>query len=98
MYAADIKLTLMDSNSGSWNLNSLNSVLTQGMKQPLAGINTAYCYFGSWKSFFCWHIEDMNLSAINFLHSGKPKYWYGIRVADKQILENEAKLQFPARF
>ena len=98
LYAADIKLALMDHNAGAWNLNSLDSVLTQGMKFALPGVNTSYCYFGSWKSFFCWHTEDMELSAINFLHAGKPKYWYGIRPSDREILEHEAKVQFPSRF
>ena len=55
LYAADIHLNLMDHNAGSWNLDKLDSVLTQGMKSQLPGVNTSYCYFGSWKSFFCWH-------------------------------------------
>lgn len=88
----------MDQSSGSWNLNSLDSVLTEGMKYPLAGVNTPYCYFGSWKSFFCWHTEDMELAAINFLHAGKTKYWYGIQNGDRNILEEEARIQFPQRF
>lgn len=97
LYAADIQMTLMDQSSGSWNLNSLDSVLTAGMKYPLPGVNTPYCYFGSWKTFFCWHTEDMDLAAINFLHAGKTKYWYSISIGDRPILESEAKLEFPTR-
>ena len=98
LYAADVPMTLMDAGSGSWNLNSLDSVLTAGMKFPLPGVNTPYCYFGSWKSFFCWHTEDMDLAAINFLHAGKTKYWYAVRPADRDVVEEEARLEFPARF
>ena len=98
MYAADIKLNLMDESSGSWNLNSLSSVLSEGMKFPLPGVNTSYCYFGSWKSFFCWHTEDMELSAINFLHEGKPKFWYAVTPSHRKIIENEVRFQFSSKF
>lgn len=86
LYGADIKLSFMDDSAGAWNLNSLKSVLTSGLKDPLPGINTPYCYIGSWKTLFCWHTEDMELSAINFLHFGKPKFWYGVCSADRNIL------------
>ena len=29
-----------------------------------------------WKATFSWHIEDMNLSDTNIIHSGAPKTWY----------------------
>ena len=29
-----------------------------------------------WKTTFSWHIEDMNLSDTNIIHSGAPKTWY----------------------
>lgn len=78
----------MDETAGAWNLNHLNSVLTNSLNNPLPGVNTPYCYIGSWKTLFCWHTEDIELSAINYLHIGKPKYWYGIRNSDRTILEN----------
>jgi jumonji domain-containing protein 2 len=88
----------MDESAGAWNLASLKSVLTMGLKDPLPGVNTPYCYIGSWKTFFCWHTEDMELSAINFLHFGKPKFWYGVCSADRKILEKEAHSHFYENF
>lgn len=47
---------------------------------------------------FCWHKEDLDLSAINFLHEGKSKFWYCIPANQGHILEKEAKIHFPEHF
>jgi len=67
----------MDTDS-SWNLNNLDSTLARGLNIKISGVNKPYTYFGSWKTFFAWHKEDIDLSAINYLHYGKPKFWYCI--------------------
>ena len=51
------------------------------------GINEPYFYFGAWRTTFAWHTEDLNLPAINFLHYGKPKFWYSIGRHDGHLLE-----------
>lgn len=72
LYGADIKMSLMDVDS-SWNLNNLESVLEQGLRSRIPGVNEPYIYIGSWKTFFAWHKEDMDLYSTNFLHTGREK-------------------------
>ena len=61
------------------NINKLGSILDFVEKDygiSIEGVNTAYLYFGMWKSSFAWHTEDMDLYSINYLHFGEPKSWY----------------------
>lgn len=43
---------------------------SDGLEKKIAGVNTSYLYFGAWKTMFAWHKEDLDLSAINYLHCG----------------------------
>ncbi|KAI9304881.1 JmjC domain, hydroxylase-domain-containing protein [Cunninghamella echinulata] len=77
MYGADMIGTLFDSSVKSWNMNSLDNILNQ-IGVTLPGVNTPYLYFGMWKATFPWHVEDLDLYSINYLHFGAPKQWYAI--------------------
>ncbi len=60
-----------------WNVAKLDTIL-KCLDTQLAGITKPYLYFGMWKAMFGWHVEDMNLFSINYLHFGEPKQWYVI--------------------
>lgn len=64
----------------------------------IKGVTYPYCYVGTWKSIFCWHKEDLDLSAINYLHEGNEKIWYGIQPDHQEILEKEANEAFPENY
>lgn len=76
LYGADMAGSLFDSSIAEWNVANLPSVLSRllppGDKVP--GVNTPYLYWGMWKATFAWHVEDMDLFSINYIH-------FGVRVA-----------------
>ena len=79
LYGADIPGTLTDPSVKEWNINCLNTILDTVLEYGISipGVNTAYLYFGMWKTSFAWHTEDMDLYSINYLHFGAPKSWCG---------------------
>ncbi|XP_071953991.1 lysine-specific demethylase 4A-like [Antedon mediterranea] len=101
IYGADISGSIYDPERKIWNINSLNTVLdiiedSQGVK--IEGVNTAYLYFGMWKTTFAWHTEDMDLYSINYLHFGAPKSWYAIPPEHGKRLERLAAGFYPSSF
>ncbi|KAH6851093.1 hypothetical protein B0I37DRAFT_429572 [Chaetomium sp. MPI-CAGE-AT-0009] len=94
LYGADLPGTLFDDSVQNWNLNNLPNLLdVLGTKVP--GVNTAYLYLGMWKATFAWHLEDVDLYSINYLHFGAPKQWYSISQADARRFEAAMKNIWP---
>ncbi|KAK4141189.1 uncharacterized protein C8A04DRAFT_14280 [Dichotomopilus funicola] len=94
LYGADLPGTLFDDSVDQWNLNNLPNLLdVLGTKVP--GVNTAYLYLGMWKATFAWHLEDVDLYSINYLHFGAPKQWYSISQADARRFEAAMKNIWP---
>nr|CDI55926.1 related to RPH1-Transcriptional repressor of PHR1 [Melanopsichium pennsylvanicum 4] len=97
MYGADLKGTLFDDRTKHWNVGKLDNVLTRlRLKRKLPGVNTPYLYWGMWRATFAWHVEDMDLYSINYIHFGAPKQWYAIRQADRQRFESAMAGAFPS--
>ena len=94
MYAADMPGSLFDDSVSSWNVAHLENLLdVLGTKVP--GVNTAYLYMGMWKATFAWHLEDVDLYSINYIHFGAPKQWYSISQADARKFEAAMKQVWP---
>ena len=90
--------TLTDPEQPYWNINKLGTILDEIKNEyqlKIEGVNTAYLYFGMWKSSFAWHTEDMDLYSINYLHYGAPKFWYVIPPEHGRRLERLAEGFFP---
>jgi len=97
IYGADVSGSLTDENVKEWNINKLGSILdyvNEDYGISIDGVNTAYLYFGMWKTTFAWHTEDMDLYSINYLHYGAPKTWYCIPPKHGSRLERLANGYF----
>ncbi|KAJ3169514.1 hypothetical protein HDU88_000704 [Geranomyces variabilis] len=110
MYGADMLGSLFDADdvrtvletsqkTNSWNLAHLDNLLKR-VKAKLPGVTMPYLYFGMWKATFAWHVEDMDLYSINYIHFGAPKQWYVVppdvrdkfeRVASETFLHEAEK-------
>jgi hypothetical protein len=90
MYGADMPGSLFDDRTQHWNVAKLENLLdVLGTKVP--GVNTAYLYLGMWKASFAWHLEDVDLYSINYIHFGAPKQWYSISQEDARRFEAAMK-------
>lgn len=100
VYGADTPGSLFfDDEDSQWNLSTgLQGCLLRHALDPddkVVGVTTPMLYFGSWRTLFCCHVEDMNLASINFLHQGHEKRWYACGPQDSDRLEAIAALEFP---
>ncbi|KAG1121963.1 hypothetical protein G6F42_011921 [Rhizopus arrhizus] len=91
MYGADLLGTLFNSSITSWNPNTLDNTLNK-LNQTLPGVNSPYLYFGMWKATFAWHVEDMDLYSINYIHFGAPKQWYVVQPCHQKRFETFMQL------
>uniref|UniRef100_A0A2S2QES3 [histone H3]-trimethyl-L-lysine(9) demethylase n=1 Tax=Sipha flava TaxID=143950 RepID=A0A2S2QES3_9HEMI len=98
LYGADVSGSITDKDVDVWNINRLGTILdyvNEDYGISIEGVNTAYLYFGMWKTSFAWHTEDMDLYSINYIHEGYPKTWYAIPPEHGRRLERLATGFFP---
>ncbi|KAL6720213.1 hypothetical protein ACLMJK_002134 [Lecanora helva] len=94
MYGADMPGSLFDDSTKDWNVAKLENLLDV-LGQNVPGVNTAYLYLGMWKASFAWHLEDVDLYSINYIHFGAPKQWYSISQADARKFEAAMRTVWP---
>lgn len=95
VYGADTCDSITDEDQKVWNIRRLDSLLTDVLDEQIPGVNMPYLYFGMWKATFSWHVEDMDLYSVNFLHYGAPKTWYCVPPQYAYKLETVAAKLFP---
>lgn len=106
MLSSVIRYNLIDGSSigslytdktTSWNVAHLPSTLSRilpASDKGLPGVNTPYLYFGMWRATFAWHVEDMDLFSINYIHFGAPKFWYAIPQGRSGAMEQTMRGMF----
>ncbi|KAK0531710.1 hypothetical protein OC842_003527 [Tilletia horrida] len=96
MYGADLPGTLFEPDMDCWNVGKLDNLLTRmRFRRKLRGVTTPYLYFGMWRATFAWHLEDMDLYSINYIHFGAPKQWYAIPQTERKRFETAMASAFP---
>jgi len=94
VYGCDVDGSVTDKDQKYWNTQKLKTILDE-VDIDVKGVNKPYVYFGMWKSSFGWHVEDMDLYSINYLHHGMPKTWYVVAPCNGHLLEKAAREIFP---
>ena len=94
LYGADVPASLIDAERKIWNVGR-DEIFNDFGRRLTQVEDGSYLYFGMWKSTFSWHIEDMDLYGVNYLHYGAPKSWYCIPPAHGYKLEMAARELFP---
>ncbi|ESK85356.1 jumonji family transcription [Moniliophthora roreri MCA 2997] len=95
-YGADTQGSLYTDDTKEWNVAHLESELSRLLpSEGLPGVNTPYLYWGMWRATFAWHVEDMDLFSINYIHFGAPKFWYSVPQGRASALENAMRSYFP---
>ena len=98
LYGADVPGSLFDERITGWNLKHLNSLLSRTLEEnnaAIPGVTQPYLYAGSWRSFFAWHTEDLDLHSVNYIHTGAPKTWYVVPPASRERFELMARDLLP---
>lgn len=102
IYGADVSGSLYDDDANVFRVSKLGTILDMLNDGPngttIEGVNTPYLYFGMWKTSFAWHVEDMDLYSINYLHHGAPKSWYAIPTKHGKRFERLAEGFYPNAF
>ncbi|WVW79774.1 hypothetical protein I302_101744 [Kwoniella bestiolae CBS 10118] len=94
-YGADMEGSLFVDDKTPWNVAHLPNLLNRWDLKHLPGVNSPYLYFGMWGASFAWHVEDMDLFSINYIHFGAPKYWYAVPQLQSEKFERVLQGYFP---
>ena len=100
IYGADTPQSFFDKKlDWGWNLHALSGDLLHAADLPrLEGVNAPMTYWGMWRTFFSWHVEDKDLYSINYLHMGAPKMWYCIPPSARDKFDELCRNRFPTLY
>lgn len=101
LYGADLEGSLFDSSVSSsglglreWSFDAGLNDLLRMLPYKVPGVNTPMLYVGEWRAMFPFHVEDLDLYSINYLHTGAAKSWYSVAPSCRERFENLAESHF----
>jgi len=65
--------------------------IIQKRGENISGITAPWVYAGMLFASFCWHVEDMYMYSINYMHKGAAKTWYCIPESHKEAFDDAIK-------
>ena len=74
--------------------NSLLQFLKEEEKSNISGLTIPWVYLGMIFSTFCWHVEDLFLFSLNYMHYGSPKIWYSLPINQKEKMNSFIKEKY----
>lgn len=80
--------------NANWNLNTLSNNVIYSLGMDMGGVNSPMLYIGSWRATFAYHVEDLDLYSINYLHIGEPKSWYSVPLSSRKQFESMCQNYF----
>ncbi|EPB71090.1 JmjC domain protein [Ancylostoma ceylanicum] len=99
IYGADTEGSFYDEDVDEFNMKRLGTILDETKEatggKVIRGVTSVYLYFGMYGASFAWHVEDMELYSINYLHHGAPKYWFAVPPEAATRFERLMRQQFP---
>ena len=66
---------IIDSCLRTLDLTYAKYLIDPSQKLNMPGIDKVELFIGEAGSLTGWHIEDLNFVSVNYLQSGKPKFW-----------------------
>ena len=58
---------------------SLFQIITR-KDDTISGISSPWMYSGMMFASFCWHVEDLYMYSLNYMHKGAAKTWFVIKL------------------
>jgi len=98
------ELDYNDEKTHPFNLNNINHAkdslfqIIQTKSENISGITSPWIYFGMLFASFCWHVEDLYMYSINYMHQGAPKTWYCIPPDHKEDFDVVIREKYPDLF
>lgn len=77
--------------------NSLFQIITK-KAENISGITAPWVYAGMVYASFCWHVEDLYMYSVNYMHKGEAKTWYCVPSSHKEDLERAIKEKYGELF
>ncbi len=71
----DVKIHPFNLNNLIYAKDSLFQIITRKFDN-ISGITAPWVYAGMVFASFCWHVEDLYMYSVNYMHKGAAKTWY----------------------